>query len=144
MKNADVCELSGGRKFVLGTLAFSAVSAPVLFGLAVPNAVSAAAEVKANVSTPAANQVGKIELLPGKRVKLNYQNVDVRSLLKALAEAAQVNMLVSDKVTGSVTVKLEEMSWDQALTTILNSQGLVKREKDGILFVEPASASGGA
>jgi len=138
MKNSEVRELTGGRKVVLGMLAFSAIAAPVLFGLAVPNAVSAAAEAKATVSTPAANQVGKIELLPGKRVKLNYQNVEVQSLLKAMAEAAQVNMLVSDKVTGSVTVKLAEMPWDQALTTILNSQGLVKREKDGILIVEPS------
>lgn len=145
MKNADVCELSGGRKFALGVFAFSAIAAPVLFGLTMPNAVNAAAaEVKANQPTTAATPAGKIELLPGKRVKLSYQNVEVRSLLRALAEAAQVNMLVSDKVAGSVTLDLAETSWDQALTIILNSQGLVKREKDGMIFVEPASASGGA
>jgi hypothetical protein len=137
MKNADVSELSSGRKLVLGILAFSAVAAPILFGLTVPIVVRAAA-VEASTPAPSARQAGKIELLPGKRVKLNYQNVDVRSLLKALAEAAQVNMLVSDKVGGSVTVKLAEMSWEQALNTILGSQGLVKREKDGILFIEPA------
>jgi hypothetical protein len=137
MKNADVSELSSGRKLVLGILAFSAVAAPILFGLTVPIVVRAAA-VEASTPAPSARQAGKIELLPGKRVKLNYQNVDVRSLLKALAEAAQVNMLVSDKVSGSVTVKLAEMSWEQALNTILGSQGLVKREKDGILFIEPA------
>ena len=128
MKNADVCELSLARKLVLGILAFSAVSAPVLIGMTMPAVASAAA----------ASQAGKIELLPGKRVKFSYQDVEVRSLLKALAEAAQVNMLVSDKVTGSVTINLAEMPWDQALNTILGSQGLVKREKDGILFVEPA------
>jgi type IV pilus assembly protein PilQ len=126
---------------LLGLVAFSAVSAPVLFGLTAPVAVIAAeAEVKTNATTPAAKQVGKIELLPGKRVKLKYQDVEVRSLLKALAEAAGVNMLVSDKITGSVTVKLAEMPWDQALNTILGSQGLVKREQDGILFIEPATA----
>jgi len=141
MKNANVCELSHGRKLLLGLVAFSAVSAPVLFGLTAPVAVIAAeAEVKTNATTPAAKQVGKIELLPGKRVKLKYQDVEVRSLLKALAEAAGVNMLVSDKITGSVTVKLAEMPWDQALNTILGSQGLVKREQDGILFIEPATA----
>jgi len=42
-------------------------------------------------------------------------------------------------VSGTVTVKLAEMSWDQALDIILRSQGLVKREKDGILFIEPGS-----
>jgi type IV pilus assembly protein PilQ len=56
-----------------------------------------------------------------------------------MGEAASVNILVSDKVSGTVTVKLAEMPWDQALDIILNSQGLVKREKDGILFIEPAS-----
>jgi len=145
MKNANVCELSGGRKFLLGLIAFSAVAAPVLFGLATPAAVNAAAaEAKATAPVPAASQAGKIELLPGKRVKLNFHNVEVRSLLQALAAAAQVNMLISDKVTGSVTVNLAETSWEQALTVVLHSQGLVKREKDGIVFVEPASASGGA
>jgi len=144
MKNVNVRELSGGRKLVLGMMAFSAIAVPVLVGLAVPNAVSAAPEAKANTPAPVANQVGKIELLPGKRVKLNFQNVEVRSLLKALAEAAQVNMLVSDKVAGSLSLNLAEMPWDQALNTIIGSQGLVKREKDGIIFVEPASASGGA
>ncbi len=137
MKNADMRELSRGRKLVLGVLALSAVAAPVLFGLTVSNAVYAATEIKA--PAPAANQAGKIELLPGKRVKLHFQNVEVRSLLKSLAEASQVNMLVSDAVTGNVTVDLAEMPWDQALSIVLNSQGLVKREKDGILFVEPAS-----
>jgi type IV pilus assembly protein PilQ len=72
-------------------------------------------------------------------VKLQFQDVEVRGLIKAMGEAAGVNILVSDKVSGTVTVKLAEMPWDQALDIILNSQGLVKRERDGILFIEPAS-----
>ena len=102
--------------------------------------VSLYAKVEAAAPQQASKQVGKIELLAGKRVKLQYQDVDVRGLIRAMGEAASVNILVSDKVSGTVTVKLAEMPWDQALDIILNSQGLVKREKDGILFIEPASA----
>ena len=88
-------------------------------------------------ATPTA--VSNVELLQGKRVKLDFDNVEVRSLLQALAKAGGVNMLVSDRVAGTVTVHLAEMPWDQALNIVLNSQGLAKREKDGIILVEPAS-----
>lgn len=129
----EVKKLSGGKRFALGVLALAAGSMPVMVGLASPaNAETAAAQ-------KAIKPIGKIELLAGKRVKLQYQDVDVRGLIKAMGEAASVNILVSDKVSGNVTVKLAEMPWGQALDIILNSQGLVKREKDGILFIEPAS-----
>jgi len=129
----EVKELARGKRLVLGVLALAAVSVPVMIGLPLP----AQAEVAA--AQQATKPVGKIELLPGKRVKLDYQDVDVRGLIQAMGEAARVNILVSDQVSGTVTVKLAEMSWDQALDIILRSQGLVKREKDGILFIEPGS-----
>jgi bla regulator protein BlaR1 len=124
MKNEEVKVLSGGRKLLLGFLALSAVGVPVLVGVMVPK--TAMAET---------NQVAKIELLPGKRVRLNYKNVEVRSLLKAMAEAGQVNILVGDKVSGTVTLDLAEMPWDQALDIILQSQGLEKRETNGIVLI---------
>jgi beta-lactamase regulating signal transducer with metallopeptidase domain len=129
-----VKELSTGKRIALGALALAAISVPVMVGLAMP------AQVEAAGPQQSLKPVGKIELLAGKRVKLQYQDVDVRGLIRAMGEAASVNILVSDKVSGTVTVKLAEMPWDQALDIILNSQGLVKREKDGILFIEPASA----
>jgi beta-lactamase regulating signal transducer with metallopeptidase domain len=130
----EVKELGSGKRFALGVLAVAAISVPVMVGLTLPPQVEAAAPQQAM------KPVGKIELLAGKRVKLQYQDVDVRGLIRAMGEAASVNILVSDRVSGTVTVKLAEMPWDQALDIILNSQGLVKREKDGILFIEPASA----
>jgi beta-lactamase regulating signal transducer with metallopeptidase domain len=128
-----VKELGIGKRFALGALALAAISVPVMVGLALPAQVEAAGQQQA------LKPVGKIELLAGKRVKLQYQDVDVRGLIRAMGEAASVNILVSDKVSGTVTVKLAGMPWEQALDIILNSQGLVKREKDGILFIEPAS-----
>ena len=110
-------------------LAVAVISVPVGAGLA------CAGDAKGTPGT-----VGRIELLAGKRVRLDYRDVEVRALLRAMAEAGQVNMLVSDQVKGTVTVNLAETSWDQALAVILHANGLVKYEKDGILFVEPASS----
>jgi bla regulator protein blaR1 len=135
MKHDDIVRLSRGKRLLLGAAAFAAVGGPVLVGLTVP-ARSAAETPQVQVQPKkATTPVGKIRLLEGKRVKLMYENADVRSLLQALAEAAQVNMLVSDQVGGSVTVDLAEMPWEQALAIILNSQGLVRGDKDGIIII---------
>jgi len=129
MKNEAINRLTGMRKLAVGAIAFSSLAIPVLVGLSTANAAGA--------KEPAA--AAKVELLAGKRVKLDYDNVEVRALLRSLAEAAKVNMLVSDKVGGTVTVHLDEMPWEQALGIVLNSQGLQKREQDGVLFIEPRS-----
>jgi bla regulator protein BlaR1 len=133
MRREVVRKMGLGKGLALGALALGAVAVPVCVGLALPAAVASAAE-------HAVNPVGKIELLPGKRVKLHYRNVDVRDLIRAMADAGQVNILVSDKVGGTLTLELSETSWDHALDIILGSMSLVKHEKDGILFIEPASA----
>jgi beta-lactamase regulating signal transducer with metallopeptidase domain len=130
MKNETVQPLGRGKKLLLGTA--------VAMGLLVPLGVGLAGDGAA-AKPAAAAQAGKIELLSGKRVKLNYQNVEVRSLIRAMGDAAQVNILVSDQVRGTVTLSLLEMPWDQAFDIILNSQGLTKRESNGILYVEPAA-----
>jgi beta-lactamase regulating signal transducer with metallopeptidase domain len=132
MRNRVVTELNVSKKILLSIVALAALGGPFLVGLT--------ATAQAPASPAAATSVGKIELIEGKRVKLNFQNVEVRGLLKALAEAAHANMLVSDKVTGTVTLKLAEMPWEQALDVILGSQGLVKHEKGGIIYIEPSAA----
>jgi bla regulator protein BlaR1 len=126
MRNDVSIRLSPRKKFLLAAVTTAALALPVLLGLTVSPEASAE------------NAVSRIELLQGKRVKLDFDNVEVRSLLAALAKAAGVNMLVSDKVEGTVTVHLDEMPWDQALGIVLRSQGLEQREKNGIILVEPA------
>jgi hypothetical protein len=130
MKNDDVNTLGRGAKLLLSAVATSLLLVPLGAGLA------SAGDSAKSVSIA---QAGKIELLAGKRVTLDYQNVDVRSLIRAMGEAAQVNILVSDQVKGTVTLNLLEMPWDQAFDLILNSQGLSKRESNGILYIEPAA-----
>jgi beta-lactamase regulating signal transducer with metallopeptidase domain len=128
MKNKLSIRLSRGKQLLLAVSATVALGVPVLLGLTTsPEARAESAKAPA------------IEMRQGKRVKLDFDNVEVRSLLQALAKAADVNILVSDKVGGTVTVHLAEMPWEQALITVLNSQGLAKREQNGIILVEPAS-----
>jgi hypothetical protein len=129
MKNDVIAELSRGRKLLLSLTALTAMAAPLGLGITAPSPVQARA-----ADSPAI----KIQLIEGKRVKLKYQDVDVRALLRALAEAAQVNVLVSDAVTGTVTLDLAEMPWEQALTIILRAKGLVRHEQDGIILIDPA------
>jgi beta-lactamase regulating signal transducer with metallopeptidase domain len=139
MKNEAVDGLSRAKSLLLGTTALAILAAPVLVGLTLPSRAQAQTpDAKAQGPT-AVTTVGKIQLIDGKRVKLKYQNADVRALLKALADAAQVNLLVSEKVGGTVSVDLAEMPWEQALTIVLNAMGLVKHEKDGIIFVDSAT-----
>lgn len=136
MKTRDLIELNGIQKLALSAIAVSAIAAPLVLGLALP------AQAEAPATQQASNRVGKITLLPGKRVRLNYKNVDVRELLRAMGEAARVNVLTNTSITGNVTLDLAETSWDQAMKIILNATGLVSYEKDGVLFIDSAPAAG--
>ena len=105
MKNSEVRKLSGGRKSVLGLLAFAAVSAPVLFRrLDGAECGQRGSGGQSENSAPGPNRWARSNCCPANASGSSYKNVEVRSLLRALAEAAQVNMLVSDKVTGNVTI----------------------------------------
>jgi beta-lactamase regulating signal transducer with metallopeptidase domain len=132
MKTNDVTELNGIKRFALGVLSIAAITAPVCVGLA------STARAETPASQHVRNEAAKITLSPGKRVTLDYQDVDVRVLLRALGEAAQVNILANVKIDAHVTVKFEDMPWEQALNIIIDSQGLVAREKNGVLFVDVA------
>ena len=135
MKHHVATELSSSKKLMLGIAALATVAVPVLVGLT----TSTQARAQVEPAPVAIGQVGKIELLPGKRVKVSFKNVEVRSLLRALADAAHVNMLISDRVSGTVTLTLAESPWDQVVDIVLHAKGLVRHEKNGIIFVAPAS-----
>ncbi|MDD9893422.1 MAG: type IV pilus secretin PilQ family protein [Gammaproteobacteria bacterium] len=73
----------------------------------------------------------------GERVNLNFQDIEVRSLLEILADVASLNIVVSDTVTGSITLRLTEVPWDQALDIILETKGYDKRTVGNIIYVAP-------
>ncbi|WP_447956215.1 type IV pilus secretin PilQ [Vreelandella sp. EE7] len=78
------------------------------------------------------------ESFTGDRLSLNFQDIEVRSVLATLAEFTGLNLVASDSVTGRVTLNLNEVPWDQALALILQSQGLSSREQGNVIVIAPA------
>ncbi|SNS19740.1 type IV pilus assembly protein PilQ [Pseudomonas japonica] len=73
----------------------------------------------------------------GKPLSLNFQDVEVRAVLQVLADFVGVNLVVSDEVRGNVTLRLQEVPWEQALDTVLRSKGLGKSMDGNVLLVAP-------
>ena len=74
----------------------------------------------------------------GQRLTLNFQDIDVRAVLQLLAETSGLNMVVSDTVSGNVTLRLNNVPWDQALDIILATRGLDMRQVGNVMMVAPA------
>lgn len=75
----------------------------------------------------------------GERIDLDFQNVEVRSVLQILAEVAEMNLVVSDQVGGNITLRLKNVPWDQALDLILSTNNLDKREVGNVLLIGTAT-----
>jgi type IV pilus assembly protein PilQ len=73
----------------------------------------------------------------GERLTLNFQDISVRAVLQLLMDASGKNIVVSDTVSGSVTLRLQNVPWDQALAIILQTKGLGKVEEGNVILVEP-------
>ncbi|CDZ78653.1 Type IV pilus biogenesis and competence protein PilQ precursor [Legionella massiliensis] len=73
-----------------------------------------------------------------KRISLNFQDIKVRAVLQLLAEFTGINMVVSDKVDGSITLRLNDVPWDQALSIILTTRSLSKRIVGNVMLIAPA------
>ena len=75
----------------------------------------------------------------GEPIDLNFQKVELRSVLQIIAEVAELNLVVSDTVSGNITLRLKNVPWDQALDIILQANGLDKRTVGNVLMVAKAS-----
>ena len=75
----------------------------------------------------------------GNLVSLSFQNIDVRSVLQLLAEENGLNLVASDAISGSITLQLQDVPWDQALNLVLQSRNLDKRLVGNVLYVAPAN-----
>ena len=73
----------------------------------------------------------------GQKLSLNFQNIEVRSLLQVIADFTNFNIVTSDSVSGSVTLRLQDVPWDQALEIILQAKGLGVRKSGNVLWVAP-------
>lgn len=74
----------------------------------------------------------------GERLTLNFQDIETRAVLQLLAETSGQNIVVSDSVQGNVTLRLQNVPWDQALDIVLRTKGLDKRQEGNVIYVAPA------
>ena len=73
----------------------------------------------------------------GQKLSLNFQNIEVRSLLQVIADFTNFNIITSDSVSGGVTLRLQDVPWDQALDIILQAKGLGMRKTDNVIWIAP-------
>ena len=85
----------------------------------------------------AANAQDEKPVYTGERLTLNFQDIETRAVLQLLADASGQNIVVSDSVSGNVTLRLQNVPWDQALDIVLRTKGLDKRRDDNVIIVAP-------
>ena len=73
----------------------------------------------------------------GEKLSLNFQNIEIRSLLQVIADFTNFNIITSDSVAGAVTLRLKDVPWDQALDIILQAKGLGMRKTGNVLWIAP-------
>ena len=73
----------------------------------------------------------------GEKLSFNFQNVEVRQALQAIADMSGLNIITSDSVSGSLTLRLKDVPWDQALDVILQAKGLDMRKNGTVLWIAP-------
>lgn len=75
----------------------------------------------------------------GEKLSLNFQDIEVRSVLQLIADFTELNLVASDTVKGNITLRLQNVPWDQALELVLKTKGLDKRQVGNVLMVAPAA-----
>jgi len=73
----------------------------------------------------------------GEKLSLNFQNIEIRSLLQVIADFTNFNVVTSDSVTGSLTLRLKDVPWDQALDIIMQAKNLGMRKSGNVLWIAP-------
>ncbi|WP_373889882.1 type IV pilus secretin PilQ [Massilia sp. H6] len=73
----------------------------------------------------------------GEKLSFNFQNVEVRAALQAIADISGLNIITSDSVTGNLTLRLRDVPWDQALDVVLQAKGLDMRKNGNVLWIAP-------
>jgi type IV pilus assembly protein PilQ len=93
-------------------------------------------EVKQSDDAQKKTADGKVKYT-GEKLSLNFQNVEVRSVLQVIADFTGLNIIASDSVTGNLTLRLKDVPWDQALDLIMQTKGLDKRQSGNVIWVAP-------
>jgi len=92
---------------------------------------------KAVVESASKNELNTKPQYKGDKLSLNFQNIEVRTVLQVIAEFTGLNIVTSDSVTGNITLRLKDVPWDQALDLILQTKGLDQRRNGNIINIAP-------
>ena len=95
-------------------------------------------EIKPVAEDPSKQANGSKPKYKGEKLSLNFQNVEIRSVLQVIADFTGLNIITSDTVSGNLTLRLKDVPWDQALDIILQSKGLAKRENGSVILIAPS------
>jgi len=95
-------------------------------------------EVKPVAEDPNKLAQGAKPKYTGEKLSLNFQNVEVRSVLQVIADFTGFNIITSDTVSGNLTLRLKDVPWDQALDIIMQSKGLAMRKNGSVIWIAPA------
>ncbi len=93
-------------------------------------------EVKQSDDAQKKTADGKVKYV-GEKLSLNFQNVEVRSVLQVIADFTGLNIIASDTVTGNLTLRLKDVPWDQALDLIMQTKALDKRQNGNVIWIAP-------
>ena len=88
---------------------------------------------------PGVERADNVFRYKGEKLSLNFQDIEVRSVLQLIADFTDLNLVASDTVSGRITLRLQNVPWDQALDIILRNKGLDKRRAGNVLMVAPAA-----
>jgi type IV pilus assembly protein PilQ len=94
-------------------------------------------EVKPVIEDASKMTKGSRYTYAGEKLSLNFQNISTREALSVIADFTNLNMVISDTVTGNLTLRLKEVPWDQALQIILDSRGLLQQKEGNVIMVAP-------
>lgn len=94
-------------------------------------------EVKRVVEDPNKLVQGARGRYQGEKLSLNFQNIDVRAVLQVIADFTNFNIITSDTVSGSLTLRLKDVPWDQALDIVLQAKGLDMRKNGNVIWIAP-------
>lgn len=98
---------------------------------------SAAQTAEKSADQPATSELASDAGPAASRLSLNFQDIEVRSVLQLLADFTGLNMVVSDTVTGNITLRLKDVHWEEALDIILQTKGLTMRRRGNVIMVAP-------
>lgn len=128
-----------GRDYIVEIVPRGGAVASAPAALPTPERAVGAATTAATMGQSAAATVSDIRSYSGAPVTFNFQDVPVRTVLQLIADESNLNIVASDSVTGNVTLRLQNVPWDQALDIVLQAKSLDKRRSGNVVWVAPQS-----